>query len=142
MKKMSYIVAFFSLLMMFFIFDLQGNLQTYLKYRKYFKALYLGDKMKNENMVLRNCSDISIQEDLHKKFENIPKANISCLNKSKLIYIGPYYGDHAVATFRCFNDDLVVEYSWTDFQESCSIIVSKKSWNIPEKMTVEHLNSP
>lgn len=52
MKKMSYIVAFFSLLMLFFIFDLQGDFQTYLKYKKYFKALYLGEKMKNENMVL------------------------------------------------------------------------------------------
>lgn len=144
MKKIKYIVFMFMFifLILFFVFDVSGSYKVYMKYNKYFKVLYLGERMRSKNLVMQNCNFPKISSTLNKDIENISSGEIKCINKSELIYIGPYYNDHAVATFRCLSDNLVVEYSWTDFKESCSIIVSKEEWNLPERLTIEKLNSP
>lgn len=137
-------------ILLFFIFDIKGNIKTYLTYKSYFKALYLGEKMKERNLIMQNCtypkindkSNSEVKNLLDPKFLNEIKENANCISQAKLIYIGSYHEDYAVATFRCDNKNLIVEYSWTDFDESCAIIESNKNWKLPEKITIEKLNSP
>lgn len=70
------------------------------------------------------------------------KYHANCIKDAKLVYAGVYQNDYGVATYRCYEQDLIIEYSWTDFQNSCSIMEVKKEWNIPEKQTIYSLNTP
>ncbi|MGR2826374.1 hypothetical protein FY048_12760 [Acinetobacter sp. 1124_18A] len=150
MKYLKYILIlliFFGLLI--FFFDWKTKLNTFIKYNHIFKALYLGEIMKKKNMIMESCSYGKVKDINLKAINLIDPINrgrvqyhANCIKDAKLVYIGIYQNDYGVATYRCYEKDLVLEYSWTDFQDSCSILEVKKEWNIPEKETIHSLNTP
>ncbi|GAA5006607.1 hypothetical protein GCM10023206_12300 [Acinetobacter puyangensis] len=70
------------------------------------------------------------------------KKHADCINDSKLISVNNYYEKYNVAVFQCRNNNLIIEYSWTDFENSCSIMEVKEDLKISPGYTVKHLNSP
>lgn len=150
MKYLKYVlllILFFSLLI--FVSDLKTKFDTLIKYNHIFKALYLGEVMKKKNMIMESCSYGKVKNINLKAINLIDPINrgrtqyhANCIKDAKLVYVGLYQNDYGVATYRCYDNDLILEYSWTDFQDSCSILEVKKEWNIPEKETIHSLNNP
>lgn len=150
MKYLKYILiltSFISLLI--FVFDWKTKFETLIKYNHIFKALYLGEVMKKKNMVMESCSYGKVK-DINLKAINLlnplnrekTQYHANCIKDASLVYVGIYKKKYGVATYRCYDKDLVIEYSWTDFQNSCSILELKKDWNIPEKESIHSLNTP
>ncbi|MFV5583101.1 hypothetical protein VXQ32_01165 [Acinetobacter oleivorans] len=147
MKYFKYILIL--VVLIFFVFDFKTKIDTFIKYKQIFKALYLGEVMKKKNMIMESCSYGKINSinlnainliDPINRAKN--KYHANCIKDANLIYVGLYQKDYGVATYRCYDKDLILEYSWTNFQDSCSILEVKREWNIPEKETIHSLNTP
>ncbi|OTG93467.1 hypothetical protein [Acinetobacter sp. ANC 4973] len=145
-KKKNYIVIFIFIITFVIFFDLYGKLKTFLQYKSIFDALYFGELMKEKNLVLENCTYLALEQ---KNNKNLIQAdtykktlkNAQCLSQAKLISIKFVHSDYSIVTFSCEDNNLVLEYSWTNFQESCSIIEMQKESYMP-LITTQHINSP
>lgn len=149
MKYFKYLLILLILLILVFHFDFKTKIDTFIKYKSIFKALYLGEVMKKRNMIMEACSygriknpNLNIVNLIDPINRGKSKYHASCIKDASLIYVGLFQKDYGVATYRCYDKDLILEYSWTDFEDSCSILEIKKEWNIPEKETIHSLNTP
>lgn len=142
------LITLFIFFILFILFlDIWGKSKVLIKYKAVFDALYFGELMKKKNLVLEGCTYPDLQKNnklnfLQPKNYSLINDHAKCLNKSELISIRYEFEGYALATFSCKENDMVIEYSWANYQQSCNIVEMKKIQYQPLIYTITNMNSP
>lgn len=136
-----------------------GLYRIYNKYPELVKSLELGEQMIANNNVGENCSYVDLEHYSQLKtegFVNIGEPGrteekeqflekvtdtTNCIQDAQLIGI-EYKNGHASATYTCERQGVIMEFTWTDFDDSCSYMQYLKSWNLPVGYSSLSINRP
>lgn len=107
-----------------------GENCSYVDFKKF-------SELKSKNFV--NLASPEYAYDQHKYRSKLTDTN--CIKDAKLIKIEYKYG-HVRATYTCEKEDIITEFTWTDFDDSCSYMEHLKSWNLPVGYSLLSINRP
>lgn len=136
-----------SIIILIVFVNIYSLYRVYVKYPELVRALELGEQMLSNDNVGENCSYVDFEHFPELKARSIVNlaapeyiydqqkyrlkvTDTNCIRNAKLINIGYQHG-HAIATYTCQKDDVITEFTWTDFKDSCSYMEYLKSWNLP-----------
>ena len=147
-----------SVVMILLFVKVYGLYRIYNKYPELVKSLELGEQMIANNNVGENCLYVDFEHypklkdrgfvniggasktEAEKFLENVTE-NTNCIQDAQLIGI-EYKNGQASATYTCEKQGVITEFTWTDFEDSCSYMQYLKNWNLPVGYSLLSINRP